>query len=105
MQLNYPTGSVYWMDQTPEERKVDRARQQEEWGFNDTDLICLRSTIAEFIAPRLRRFADFTMSFPSSTTAEKWAADCNAIADKLESEETRAEAMQWVADNFEDLWS
>ena len=94
----------HWMDLTPEEREIDRAKQREARGWDDTELISLKDTIVKLIAPRLRRFASFTMSRPFGVG--DWRAQCAATADKLESDsdEAQTEAMQWIADNFHDLW-
>jgi uncharacterized protein YbdZ (MbtH family) len=97
----------HWTELTPAQRQEDRAKQKTDWGWDDTELISLKSTIVKLLAPRLRRFAFFTISTPMGVKYEVWAAQCKLAADKLESDsaQDQTEAMQWIADNFHDLWS
>jgi hypothetical protein len=96
----------FWLDMTPQEREFFRQHQSETLGFDDSELPGFYVTISKFIAPRLDRFADFTMSYPSHMSCEEWRSQCKKNAQMLQgTKEEQCQAMRWVADNFEDLWS
>lgn len=98
--------NTHWLDMTSEERKNFRKHQRETLGFDDSELPDLYAKISEFIAPRLKRFADFTMSHPINIDADSWVSQCKENARKLAgAKKEQCEAMRWIADNFEDLWS
>lgn len=41
-------------------------------GWDDRDTWCLDHVIAEFTLPRLKRFKELNMGYPSSLTADQW---------------------------------
>ena len=46
--------------------------QHKERGFDDTELWNLDQTIISFMLPRLKRFKDMAVGYPSDLTSDKW---------------------------------
>ncbi len=54
-------------------------KQREQRGFDDTEIWNLHYTMYQFMIPRLERFRDIAMSFPSSETSESYNEKLNFI--------------------------
>jgi hypothetical protein len=63
-------------------RKVWR-KQRKKRGFDDTEVWNLHYTMYQFMIPRLERFRDITMSFPSTETVESYNEKLNFIIDSF----------------------
>lgn len=117
--LGYSNSHKYYAND--EEKLQKYAQQREERGWDDTELFGLDHTIAKFLADRLYRFAEFTVSTPFPLTHEEWKVIIITIADgmalytnlsdweyTMEAEENYAKvdkAKALFVEWFEALWS
>jgi hypothetical protein len=58
-------------------------KQRKKRGFDDTEVWNLHYTMYQFMIPRLERFRDITMSFPSTETVESYNEKLNFIIDSF----------------------
>ena len=58
-------------------------KQRKKRGFDDTEIWNLHYTMYQFMIPRLERFRDIAMSFPSSETSESYNEKLNFIIDSF----------------------
>jgi hypothetical protein len=52
--------------------------------INDADLVCLYYDLSMYLIPRLRRFKEIAISYPSDETSESWNEKLDFIANSLE---------------------
>jgi hypothetical protein len=50
------------------------AKQRKTRGWDDSDTWSLHTTLCKWLAPRLKRFREVTVSFPADLTLKKWQA-------------------------------
>ncbi len=60
-------------------RWKDYTKQRIEHGFDDSELWCFDVTIAKFILPRLKRYAEIKCAYPAHMTEKRW----NYIVNKM----------------------
>ncbi len=58
-------------------------KQRKKRGFDDTEVWNLHYTMYQFMIPRLERFRDITISFPSAETVESYNEKLNFIIDSF----------------------
>jgi len=58
-------------------------KQRKKRGFDDTEVWNLHYTMYQFMIPRLERFRDITISFPSTETVESYNEKLNFIIDSF----------------------
>jgi len=74
-----------WAEQHKDDpRYPEWKKQQAERGFDNTELWSLNHTIAEYLYPRIRAFAEVTVSFPPELTSKEWDVILNKMADGFE---------------------
>lgn len=59
-------------------------RQREEKGFDNTELWNLDTTIAKFLADRLKAFKEYTVTHPFELTSEEWKDTLQEMIDCFE---------------------
>ena len=78
-------------------------------GFDDRDLWSLNTTIAEFMAPRLRAFSSHPCSYPPSLSPDEWMATVTKMAEWFEQYAGPGveddSGLQLFAEWFFDLWN
>lgn len=59
-------------------------QERKEFGFDESELWSLRSSIANFTLPRLKKFAEIHISTPANMSAEEWQNKLNSMILALE---------------------
>ena len=92
-------------------RAEEYKKQRIERGFDDTELWNLDSTILKFVLPRLKRFKECTIGYPSSfNTYEEWIACLEKMINSIEAiledshEEADFEGFELFKEHFFHLW-
>ena len=99
-----------------DERQPIWAKQRAERGFDNTELWNLDVSIARFVLPRLKAFAEDLHGYPADLTEETWKAELNKMiaAFELSTEVFSPTDEQSVAieagldsfrEHFHSLWS
>lgn len=107
----------YSKDMPDDIRSEEWKKQREERGFDSTELWNLDSTIASFIAPRLKAFNENTHSSPGNLPLEDWKEILNEMIltfeylsgdDKFDISKPHpdtTEGLQLFAQYFNSLWN
>jgi len=88
--------------------------QRRKYGFDDRDLWDLRTTIADFLSPRLEAFKKGRHSFPYDSTDEKWGEILDKMINSMdiirkdelttENYSELKEGLDFFREYFLDLW-